>query len=565
MRNNLLFTAIFLLFAAPLFSQTQIQDADGDTRVQTEASPDEDRIRFRVGGAEVLTMRRTANGFVLFENFANGANVFLGEKAGEASTAGGANVFIGFSAGKANTEAGFNTFVGAQSGQSNTTGTPNTFIGGNAGFLNTTGGFNVFVGDSAGVKNTTASLNTFVGHAAGRDNTTFSGNTFIGANAGANNATGDAHVFVGKNAGASTVNNSTNTYVGSEAGMKSTAGFNTFVGGLAGRNATTGSNNTCLGAMTGTGLSTGSENVLLGSQAGLGINSGSKNVSIGRSSGSTNTTSGTFLGHSAHATGAFSNVTALGNGATVNTNNKIRLGNTAVLVIEGNVAYTVSDGRFKRDVRADAPGLDFVMGLRPVTYHFNYTDFSKFLGEENVDQAVLAGKDQARELGFVAQDVERLCAEQGVAVSNLVHVPDGEVDNYSVAYGQFVVPLVQAVQEQQAQIAALQSLVEAQQVQLATLQNLLAVQLRDAARAPAPALDCRPNPTGGALQVSLRGIADGATLSLFSADGALMRVQPAREGLQTLDLGGLPAGTYFLQTGGPGQAPVSKTIVKSAE
>ncbi len=69
------------------------------------------------------------------------------------------------------------------------------------------------------------------------------------------------------------------------------------------------------------------------------------------------------------------------------------------------------------------------MGLQPVTYQFAY-------------------------------DVERLCADQGVAVNNLVHVPESPEDNYSLAYGQLVIPLVQAVQEQQAQIASLQAEVE---------------------------------------------------------------------------------------------------------
>ncbi len=118
---------VLLLNAIPLFSQNQIADADGNTRVQTEANPNEDRIRFRLGGVEVLVMRRTPSGLVLFENTGNGANTFLGEKAGEAEVSGGANVFVGFFAGKASSDGGFNTFVGAQAGMANTTtGVSNT-------------------------------------------------------------------------------------------------------------------------------------------------------------------------------------------------------------------------------------------------------------------------------------------------------------------------------------------------------------------------------------------------------------------------------------------------------
>lgn len=553
--------SIFWGVSAPLFAQTQIQDADGDTRVQTEAAPDEDRIRFFAGGAQALVIRRTAAGFTLLETAPGSANAFLGEKAGEANTSGGLNVLVGFSAGKSNTEGAFNAFLGGQAGFTNTTGACNSFFGANAGFSNTTGGFNVFVGDSAGVKNTTASLNTFVGHAAGRDNTTRSGNTFIGANAGRLNVGGDSHVFVGTNAGAATVNNSTNTFIGFEAGLSNIASFNTIIGGLASRGSTTGFCNTLMGAMVANTLSTGSENTFIGSNAANGVTTGSQNVGLGRFAGGLNCNGSTFLGYNAKPSAAnLSNATALGNGATVNANNKIRLGNTAVTVIEGQVAYTVSDGRFKSAVRADAPGLDFVMGLRPVTYNFRYSDFSKFLGETAADSAVLSQKDRQREMGFVAQDVEALCREQGVPTANLVHAPESPADNYSVAYGQFVVPLVQAVQEQQAQIAAQQAEIEALK---GLVNQLLAAQTAAPVALPAPALELRPNPTEGVFTATFRGLAEGATLSLFGPDGALLRRWPVRDGTRTLDTEGLPAGTYFVQIAAPGQAATVKTLVKS--
>jgi trimeric autotransporter adhesin len=83
-----------------------------------------------------------------------------------------------------------------------------------------------------------------------------------------------------------------------------------------------------------------------------------------------------------------------------------------------------------------------------------------------VDQAALRQKDEKREMGFIAQDVEKTMREMGLDVSNLLHAPSDDHDNYSIAYGQLVVPLVKAVQEQQAQI-------KGQQAEIAQLRQQL--------------------------------------------------------------------------------------------
>jgi predicted RNase H-like nuclease (RuvC/YqgF family) len=58
--------------------------------------------------------------------------------------------------------------------------------------------------------------------------------------------------------------------------------------------------------------------------------------------------------------------------------------------------------------------------------------------------------------GFIAQEVEKAAKETGFAFDG-VNVPENEDQNYSVAYSQFVVPLVKAVQEQQRQIEDLKA------------------------------------------------------------------------------------------------------------
>ena len=59
--------------------------------------------------------------------------------------------------------------------------------------------------------------------------------------------------------------------------------------------------------------------------------------------------------------------------ATVNASNKIRLGSSAVTVIEGQVAYTFpSDGRFKTDITENVKGLVNLSNVKNIIQ----TDFS---------------------------------------------------------------------------------------------------------------------------------------------------------------------------------------------
>jgi trimeric autotransporter adhesin len=80
---------------------------------------------------------------------------------------------------------------------------------------------------------------------------------------------------------------------------------------------------------------------------------GTENLFAGNQSGSTNTTGGqhTILGYFADVSSAgnLQNATAIGYNTIVNASNKVRLGNAAVTVIEGQVAYTnASDKRLKK-------------------------------------------------------------------------------------------------------------------------------------------------------------------------------------------------------------------------
>lgn len=66
-------------------------------------------------------------------------------------------------------------------------------------------------------------------------------------------------------------------------------------------------------------------------------------------------------------------------------------------------------------------------------------------------QSVFSKSTAIRQTGFLAQEVEKAAEEAGYNF-NGVHKPQDENDNYSLAYAQFVVPLVKGMQEQQRMI-----------------------------------------------------------------------------------------------------------------
>ncbi len=147
------------------------------------------------------------------------------------------------------------------------------------------------------------------------------------------------------------------------------------------------------------------------------------------------------------------NATAIGFTAIVNASNKVRIGNAAVTVIEGQVAYSFpSDARFKNNIQQNVPGLDFITKLQPVTYYFDTKKLETFNKTGNlVTTDFNTGNIKKINTGFLAQDVEKIAKQFGYDFDG-VNAPADSSGYYTLGYSQFVVPLVQAVKEQQAQI-----------------------------------------------------------------------------------------------------------------
>ena len=209
---------------------------------------------------------------------------------------------------------------------------------------------------------------------------------------------------------------------------------------------------------------------------------GSANTSIGYQALGFNTTgsNNTAVGAQADVSTTLSWSTALGASAVANASNKVRIGDPTVTVVEGQVAYSFpSDGRFKYNVNdEDVKGLDFIKRLRPVVYNFDTKKFDEFLIKDMPDEvkkAHLSGRDYTpssavRQSGFIAQEVEKAMQESGYNF-NGVHTPVNESDNYSIAYSQFVVPLVKGMQEQQTMIENQQTMIQDQRKAIAELKK----------------------------------------------------------------------------------------------
>jgi len=151
------------------------------------------------------------------------------------------------------------------------------------------------------------------------------------------------------------------------------------------------------------------------------------------------------------------------------------LGNSSVTSITGQVNFTAtSDARFKFNVREDVAGLDFILGLRPVSYNMDINAIAQKLGEDmetdeagnkvkkQPDQEIIKARQEitnTRKTGFIAQEVEGLVNNLGVDFDG-VDVPKNDEGMYGLRYADFVVPLVKAVQEQQILIDKLTQRIE---------------------------------------------------------------------------------------------------------
>lgn len=180
--------------------QTLLTDADGDTKVQVEESPDEDIIRFDLAGMEKMVLRKNAGGSPRLELPNTLENTFVGLDAGSINSTGDKNSVFGKQALLQNSTGIGNTALGWQTLSSNSTGTANTASGIQALLFNTSGGVNSAYGANALSLNSTGSNNSAFGWTALINNTTGAGNTALGAATLNGNTIGNNNTALGNGA-----------------------------------------------------------------------------------------------------------------------------------------------------------------------------------------------------------------------------------------------------------------------------------------------------------------------------------------------------------------------------
>src|SRR5215470_5927499 len=300
------------------------------------------------------------------------SNTSLGAGALQNIDSGEFNTAIGHSALSSNTLGSQNTASGSSALQNNTTGNHNTASGREALYNNTTGSFNTAIGVDALYSNTTGHSNTASGISALRLNTTGHSNTASGINALYNNTAGEY-----------------NTASGRHALYPNTTGFsNTAIGADALNNNTTGSTNTAIGFRA--------------------------DVS----------------------TGNLTNATAIGNEAMVNASNKMRLGNSSVTVIEGQVAFTATSDKTQKENFQPVDGEEVLGKIRG----FELTSWN-FIGHD---------PKEFRHYGPMAQDFFAAFGHDGIGqIGTDTTINSGDIAG-------ILMIAVQALEKRTVQVSALQ-------------------------------------------------------------------------------------------------------------
>lgn len=160
-----------------------LEDSDGNTRIQIEKNPNEDKFRLRLNDEEKFVINRSPFSQIYYETFSNSQSVYLGNNAGANADLSMNNIGIGYNTmNKLNTANG-NTGIGSSVLINNVNGEENTVIGFSAMTDNVAGSYNTAIGANALDMNSTGLYNTAIGINAMNDITNGQYNTAIGYDA----------------------------------------------------------------------------------------------------------------------------------------------------------------------------------------------------------------------------------------------------------------------------------------------------------------------------------------------------------------------------------------------
>ncbi|PWK19675.1 tail fiber domain-containing protein [Xanthomarina spongicola] len=160
----------------------------------------------------------------------------------------------------------------------------------------------------------------------------------------------------------------------------------------------------------------------------------------------------TVVGQNNDNTTTSSALFQVGNGvSTANRTNAFTVFRNGTATLAGTLTQS-SDRRLKQDIIELDYGLNEVLQLKPVSYHWK------------------KHPDQPKSLGLIAQEVQPIIKE-------IVHIAEDKDNTLSISYTELIPVLIKAMQEQQAiidnQKQTIQSQVQASSEQTALLQTLL--------------------------------------------------------------------------------------------
>lgn len=451
--------------------------------------------------ASNLSSQWTTNGTSVYCNTGN-IGIGTANPTAKLQVVGGDALINGVTVGIGNGNIASNIAIGLQALFSNTSGFSNTVYGNNALFSNTSGYDNSAIGENALFSNVDGIENTSIGNGTLYYNVSGYGNTAVGNGALTNNGAVP------------------NPLAAPEGSYNSATGFFSLFYN------TTGFNNAGFGTGTLITNTIGSNNTAIGSYSDVAFED-------------------------------LNNATALGANSIVNNNNKIRLGDVNVTVVESAAgSWTTSDGRFKTNVKEDVVGLSFIKLLRPVVYNFDANKFDDFLSQRFPDSIKAKRKSSLKKInskagsivqtGFIAQEVAEAAKKAGYSF-NGVHVPENDADNYSISYEKLVVPLVKAVQELSQQNEEMKKQIELLQKGLAA--NEVKNPSQHINLTSGLLLQNAPNPSGSNTSIGYSLPANSRFAEIVITDkkgNSLKRIQLNKTGKGTIviDTSALAAGTY---------------------
>ena len=345
-----------------------------------------------------------------------------------------------------------NTASGADTLAQDTSGSYNTATGFGSLTSNLTGDNNTGLGAETLYSNTSGSSNTASGYQALYYNTTGSSNTASGSGALYSNANGNYNTASGYQALYSNTSGGYTTAVGAYALQASTTGgYNTGFGAYTLNVNTSGSNNTAFGYAALRSTTSGNDNIGFGYQALYQDASGSSNIAMGYQA-AYNVTSG-------------SNTIEIGSAGEAGDNHLIRIGTQGVQTqaylagvagntLTGSAVYVTSSGelgvqgsseRYKEGIEPMGRSTEGLAKLRPVSFRYKNDP---------------SGTPQ---YGLIAEEVAKVYPEL------VVRGADGRING--IHYEELAPMLLNEVQQQRAQMLAMQEKVAHLDELLATLET----------------------------------------------------------------------------------------------